>query len=719
MPDADTLPLYTAGVMLVCIALLLHDPGVRDHLDLVTCTPPESAASAGTHAAANTSHTSLVASQAAHRGAHSCQVGFEQRWTSVCQPVFGVDEARVARTSSPCESFHAYACGGYDDDYPAPSAFTRMNAVTDELEKAMRRTLGAWEDSTWRQLASACTSARDNAATGATTFAGAAESSAAVRSAILSARRAFETGGAAAALGVALAHDAPVMLYAEPRAFPTDRARVVLHLTLRKPETVDTPALFPHLNSPVDVADAAAWKARAAAAVSRLEALVWRTFVALARTPKPSTLHAYSLASGISSLAADSHPSIVEELQPLLHTLRSAQPLAAPFAAAGVWCLHSAAVLALLRELATASAEDVLLYVETMLLRRYAWGLGSQHDTAAVSPAAHHGSRTPPVWTDATSFLSGCHTFASRNAWWKEGQWMAQAVATERRENGIRDVFEEVRDAIVRRLQRTSWLRDSPTLRRRLVHKLRHVLLRIEGQDVVGPLANSSTDSTARLQQLCAAARWTTLAPRACNTTGRVLEATQFTGNGANAFYNALDNTVTVFPAMLGGQFYAGNAAAAMLGQKHAHDARLATLGFVLAHELSHAYDTAGIFYAANGTVRESAPRPEMKAFLSRASCLVESFGRRGIDGYATLNENLADAFAYKTITHILRHRNANLSAFFIAQAQLWCGTDNMDDGVHAPSRERVDVGGLVVQDVRASTFRCTGRPAVAVCEGL
>ena len=337
------------------------------------------------------------------------------------------------------------------------------------------------------------------------------------------------------------------------------------------------------------------------------------------------------------------------------------------------------------------------------------------HSTTTQGRTA--AQRQLPIWTDGAKFAPGCTNFASRNAWWKEGVWLANAVATEKRLQNVQKLFETIRAGTIQTVQQSNWLRESPTLRNAIVRKLRSTLLRIQGAKIISELSsNKPTPSTAKLQQFCAEKQWTTFAP--WRGTDRVLEPPQQPGSSSNAFFNALDNTVTVFPGLLGGQFYATNVEPQAIGVLSASDARMATLGFVFAHELAHSFDSSGIFYGHDGTVQELAPRPEIAAYLRHTRCLVESFGRAGIDPYETLDENIADAFAYKTVTALMRARGANMTAFFVAQAQLWCGHEAHTDSKHAPSAARVDVAGGVVGNVRAEAMGCAS-PAVVTCEGL
>ncbi|XP_017052128.1 endothelin-converting enzyme 2 [Drosophila ficusphila] len=117
-----------------------------------------------------------------------------------------------------------------------------------------------------------------------------------------------------------------------------------------------------------------------------------------------------------------------------------------------------------------------------------------------------------------------------------------------------------------------------------------------------------------------------------------------------------------------------------------------AGLGYILAHEMVHAFDYDGINYDAAGQLANGQwPSRAIIRFGMRASCYL---GVRYSNATLTINENIADSEGLRLALDTYRQRNstANLRAFFVAFAQNWCGAAASPGlGQHATHAERVN----------------------------
>ncbi|PVD36827.1 hypothetical protein C0Q70_03817 [Pomacea canaliculata] len=138
-----------------------------------------------------------------------------------------------------------------------------------------------------------------------------------------------------------------------------------------------------------------------------------------------------------------------------------------------------------------------------------------------------------------------------------------------------------------------------------------------------------------------------------------------------NAYYDPSSNEI-VFPAgILNPPFYS----------KTFSDAHIyGSIGVVIAHELTHGFDTTGSTYDEKGNLRQWWQEDDLKNFQSRTQCMV--------NGRLTIGENIADCGgvkgAFRAYRSVITERGQEENKyptlpytqnqiFFIGFAQLWC----------------------------------------------
>ncbi|CAO3647929.1 unnamed protein product [Cunninghamella blakesleeana] len=170
----------------------------------------------------------------------------------------------------------------------------------------------------------------------------------------------------------------------------------------------------------------------------------------------------------------------------------------------------------------------------------------------------------------------------------------------------------------------------------------------------------------------------------------------------------------------------------------------MGSLGMILAHELTHAFDVNGRLYDSDGKKENGWSKDVMDRYLDKIQCFIDQYSNMTvydevnnktlfINGKLTLNENLADngglSVAYDTLkmsqasssSSFLLLPNINLSPdqlFFVRFSQSFCSklssetlVQQVHQNSHPPSQIRVNT---VIQnsEVFASHFHCpTGSP--------
>jgi putative endopeptidase len=173
------------------------------------------------------------------------------------------------------------------------------------------------------------------------------------------------------------------------------------------------------------------------------------------------------------------------------------------------------------------------------------------------------------------------------------------------------------------------------------------------------------------------------------------------TPDTVNACYNGTDNSITFPAAILQPPFYDVDAA---------YEQNLGRVGYVIAHEITHAFDNNGAKYDENGNAADWWTAADYSAFQNLCSRVVELYDGKeaapGItcNGALTLSENIADLGAMACITEMEGKRaQPDYKALYTASAELWCSSYPREmkqylaqADVHAPDKLR---GSLVLQN--------------------
>lgn len=162
-----------------------------------------------------------------------------------------------------------------------------------------------------------------------------------------------------------------------------------------------------------------------------------------------------------------------------------------------------------------------------------------------------------------------------------------------------------------------------------------------------------------------------------------------------NAYYNPSGNEI-VFPAgILQEPFYSPEADLAT---------DMGGIGMVIAHEISHAFDSSGAMYDEKGNYKMWWTEEDLENFRALAGKVAdyydgqEGFEGRFVNGEQTLGENIADLGSLSCVTSIVGDDTDGLRALFTRFATIWA-SKYMDEAmirrlntdVHSPAKVRVN----------------------------
>ena len=184
-----------------------------------------------------------------------------------------------------------------------------------------------------------------------------------------------------------------------------------------------------------------------------------------------------------------------------------------------------------------------------------------------------------------------------------------------------------------------------------------------------------------------------------------------------NAAYSSLSNKLVITPAM------------AMFSAESAErrSFALSRIGFVLAHELSHAVDNMGIYFDSTGKFQSKSilSKFEMSAFNVSVACMDNEFKSQKL----TLQEDIADHLAIAVVNSMMEkskpESSINICApdckelttmqqFYVHFAQTWCVSNLYEslalkaEDVHSTNVVRVK---HALDQVEAmSAFKCESK---------
>lgn len=163
-----------------------------------------------------------------------------------------------------------------------------------------------------------------------------------------------------------------------------------------------------------------------------------------------------------------------------------------------------------------------------------------------------------------------------------------------------------------------------------------------------------------------------------------------------NACYVAAFNEI-VFPA--------GILQAPMYDVKNSREENLGAIGYIIAHEITHAFDNNGAKYDKNGNAADWWTAEDYAAFQKLCDKVVAFYdGAEGSTGVAcrgalTLSENIADLGAAACVTEAAKKlKNPDFKTLYETMARTWMSTASRDYrqyaamlDVHAPDKLRVN----------------------------
>jgi putative endopeptidase len=161
-----------------------------------------------------------------------------------------------------------------------------------------------------------------------------------------------------------------------------------------------------------------------------------------------------------------------------------------------------------------------------------------------------------------------------------------------------------------------------------------------------------------------------------------------------NAMYDPQNNEIIFPAAILQAPFYDSD---------NTYGANMGGIGFIIAHEVSHAFDSSGALYDEYGNYNVWWTDDEMEKYSELSQSIVDYYNNYemmgiNINGELTLMENIADLGAMTCITSILGDDAKALDEAFGQMTYNWASEDTasymmylLNTDTHSPNKVRVN----------------------------
>lgn len=233
----------------------------------------------------------------------------------------------------------------------------------------------------------------------------------------------------------------------------------------------------------------------------------------------------------------------------------------------------------------------------------------------------------------------------------------------------VTDVSEKIISGYKKMLRDETWL--SEEARRRTIEKLDYMKINVAYPDVWTDCNSLSFEGLSFfeiMKTLKNFQRKIDVEKTNCEVDSSVWQDSDFLA--VNAYYSPYSNSINIFLGILGGEYYR---------EDMTKEELYGGIGSVIAHEISHAFDTVGAQFDKNGNWTSLLQRDDLKAFESRAAKLIayydtiECFGGVKVQGSRVQNEATSDIGAMKCLLEIASDEpDFDYDVFFRRYANVW-----------------------------------------------
>jgi len=279
------------------------------------------------------------------------------------------------------------------------------------------------------------------------------------------------------------------------------------------------------------------------------------------------------------------------------------------------------------------------------------------------------------------------------------GKLYVEKYFTEEAKEDVEELVYEIIDVYKNKLEAVDWMAEDT--KKNAIKKLDTMKVKIgypnEWEDYEGLEFKSYDEGGSLLDNSFEMAQWSydTL----LEELNKPIDKTKFVmpPQTVNACYNPTSNDITFPAGILQVPFYDVN---------RSKEANLGGIGAVIAHEISHAFDTNGANFDEMGNVKQWWTQEDYAKFEEKAKKVREFYSNVTVDsgkkvnGDLTVSENIADITGLSCMLDIMKTmENPDYEAFFESWATIWRMVSTpeyeslaLEQDSHSPNKVRANI---------------------------
>lgn len=259
----------------------------------------------------------------------------------------------------------------------------------------------------------------------------------------------------------------------------------------------------------------------------------------------------------------------------------------------------------------------------------------------------------------------------------------------------IENIFEDIKKVFESRLKNNNWLSELAKEKALIKLEKMEIIIGIDDEvSVYGIAKNLRVSNNSFISDIIAMQQMVSREDLKRLDSGEKIGLVSQTE--VNAYYQPLDNSIVIPVAFL-----------ELVDVESSYYEKLGTIGMIIAHEVTHAFDGNGAMFDENGNLSnwwssgDEDVFNELKNEVSEYYSKYEVIAGKYIDGEKTVNENIADLGGVVCIVDIALDNKAKEEDFrimFSALADIWASVESDDymkllllQDVHAPNEFRVN----------------------------
>lgn len=279
------------------------------------------------------------------------------------------------------------------------------------------------------------------------------------------------------------------------------------------------------------------------------------------------------------------------------------------------------------------------------------------------------------------------------------GKLYIEKYSSEKVKNDVTDMTNEIISTYKERINKLDWMSDAT--KKKAIEKLDKLSIQIAYPDKWGDYSKLQIRSYEEGGSL-----WENIEnlskfvqEKSISELNEPVDKTKFAfpPQTVNACYNPTTNTITVPAGILQDEFYDVNAS---------KEKNLGSIGAIIGHEISHAFDNTGAKFDADGNLNNWWTQEDYNKFEEKTKKVRAFYSKvklddgKSVNGDLTVGENIADIGGMACVLDILsKMQNPDYKAFFESNAAMWreIETKEQEDSdlqhnEHSPNKVRSNI---------------------------